>query len=111
MNRNLYPPRSVCLIVGVAFVLTFLCVYAKAAAQVQAPEDEIVANLAGGRVIVHVARDGNIGFAAINQPVDAGGVPPRVLEVDSTHLAALRGASDGRIARVSNTLRRGRNFP
>jgi hypothetical protein len=110
MNRNLYPPRSVCLIVGVALVLTFLCVYAKAAAQVQAPEDEIVANLAGGRVIVHVARDGNIVFAAINQPVEAGGVPPRVLEVDSTHVAVLLGASEWRLPADPNPVRLDRNF-
>src|SRR5258706_14359379 len=110
MNRNLYPPRSVCLIVGVALVLTFLCVYAKAAAQVQAPEDEIVANLAGGRVIVHVARDGNIVFAAINQPVEAGGVPPRVLEVDSTHVAVLLGASEWRLPPDPHPARLGRNF-
>src|SRR5258707_12625716 len=105
MNRNLYPPRSVCLIVGVALVLTFLCVYAKAAAQVQAPEDEIVANLAGGRVIVHVARDGNIVFAAINQPVEAGGVPPRVLEVDSTHVTVMLGASERRVRAEYNHFR------
>src|SRR5258707_6401298 len=110
MNRNLYPPRSVCLIVGVALVLTFLCVYAKAAAQVQAPEDEIVANLAGGRVIVHVARDGNIVFAAINQPVEAGGVPPRVLEVDSKHVAVLLGASEWRLPADPNPVRLDRNF-
>src|SRR5258705_9969762 len=67
------------------------------AAQNQPPEDEIVANLAGGRVIVHVARDGNIVFAAINQPVEAGGVPPRVFEVESMHGAVLLGGSEWRL--------------
>jgi hypothetical protein len=76
----------------------------------QAPEDEIVANLAGGRVIVHVARDGNIVFAAINQPVEAGGVPPRVLEVDSMHVAVLLGASEWRLPADPNPVRLDRNF-
>jgi hypothetical protein len=110
MNRNHYPPRWFCLIVGTAVVLAFVCVYAKAAAQIQAPEDEIVANLAGGRVIVHVARDGNIVFAAINQPVEAGGVPPRVLEVDSVHVAVLLGASEWRLPADPNPVRLDRNF-
>src|SRR6184192_3577276 len=38
-------------------------------ARAQDREDEIVANLAGGRVIVHVAKD-EIIFAAIDQPVE-----------------------------------------
>jgi hypothetical protein len=110
MNRHHSSPRSVCLIAGAAFVLALVCVYAKAAAQLQAPEDEIVANLAGGRVIVHVARDGNIVLAAINQPVEAGGVPPRVLEVDSTHVAVLLGASEWRLPADPNPVRLDRNF-
>ena len=86
------------------------CWCAQAAMQTQAPEDEIVANLAGGRVIVHVARDGNIVFAAINEPVEAGGVPPRVLEVDSTHVAVLLGASEWRLPADPNPVRLDRNF-
>jgi len=110
MNRSHYSPRSFFLVVGIAVVLAFVCVYPKAAAQIQAPEDEIVANLAGGRVIVHVARDGNIVFAAINQPVEAGGVPPRVLEVDSTHVAVLLGASEWRLPADPKPVRLDRNF-
>ena len=103
--------RSFSLIVGFAAVLALLCVcHPRAAAQLQAPEDEIVANLAGGRVIVHVARDGNIVFAAINQPVEAGGVPPRVLEVDSMHVAVLLGASEWRLPADPNPVRLDRNF-
>src|ERR1700730_7268073 len=107
-NHNLH---SFWLSTGIAFVLAFVCVFALAATQTQAPEDEIVANLAGGRVIVHVARDGNIVFAAINQPVgDAGGVPPRVLELDSTHVAVLLGASEWRLPADPNPVRLDRNF-
>src|SRR4029077_16926573 len=38
-------------------------------------EDEIVANLAGGRAIVHVAKN-VIVFAAIDQPVERNSIPP-----------------------------------
>jgi hypothetical protein len=110
MNRSHNPLRSSCLTIGIAVILAFVCVYPKAAAQMQGPEDEIVANLAGGRVIVHVARDGNIVFAAINQPVEAGGVPPRVLEVDSMHVAVLLGASEWRLPADPNPVRLDRNF-
>ena len=102
--------RSILLIVAFVAVLAFLGARPRAAAQLQAPEDEIVANLAGGRVIVHVARDGNIVFAAINQPVEAGGVPPRVLEVDSMHVAVLLGASEWRLPADPNPVRLDRNF-
>jgi hypothetical protein len=56
-------------------------------------EEEIVANLAGGRVIVHVARD-SIVFAAIDQPIEANSVPPRVVSLDSGHVGVLLGASE-----------------
>jgi hypothetical protein len=110
MNRSHNPLRSSCLTIGIAVILAFVCVHPRAAAQMQAPEDEIVANLAGGRVLVHVARDGNIVFAAINQPVEAGGVPPRVLEVDSMHVAVLLGASEWRLPADPNPVRLDRNF-
>jgi hypothetical protein len=79
-------------------------------AQTSSPEDEIVANLAGGRVIVHVARDGNIVFAAINEPVEAGGVPPRVVELDAMHVGVLLGASEWRIPAQPQPVRLDRNF-
>ena len=101
-------------IVRRTFLLTSLsfslCAQAALFAQSQAPEDEIVANLAGGRVIVHVARDGIIVFAAINQPVEAGGVPPRVVELDSAHVGVLLGASEWRIPAEPQPVRLDRNF-
>jgi hypothetical protein len=110
MSRKHYFTYPFSLIAGLAFVVSLVFTFPRAAAQTQAPEDEIVANLAGGRVIVHVARDGNIVFAAINQPVEAGGVPPRVLEVDSTHTAVLLGASEWRLPADPNPVRLDRNF-
>ena len=110
MLRNHHFRSSFSLIVAFVGVVAFLGACPGAAAQLQAPEDEIVANLAGGRVIVHVARDGNIVFAAINQPVEAGGVPPRVLEVDSMHVAVLLGASEWRLPADPNPVRLDRNF-
>jgi hypothetical protein len=95
---------------GMFAAITLLCFHPAAAAQNQAPEDEIVANLAGGRVIVHVARDGEIVFAAINEPVEAGGVPPRLVETDSTHVAVLLGASEWRLPADPKPVRLDRNF-
>lgn len=72
-------------------------------------DDEIVANLAGGRVIVHVARD-TIVFAAIDQPVEAHSIPPRVAGVDSSHIGVLFGASEWRIPADPKPIRLDRNF-
>jgi len=58
-----------------------------------AQEDEIVANLSGGRVLVHVARD-SIVFGAISQPLEANGVPPRVAQIDAGHVGILFGAEE-----------------
>jgi hypothetical protein len=110
MNQHNYPRRFWWLASGFTLILAFVCLYARGAAQTQAAEDEIVANLAGGRVLVHVARDGNIVFAAINEPVEAGGVPPRVLELDATHVAVLLGASEWRLPADPNPVRLDRNF-
>lgn len=110
MNHNNHPRHSLWVAGSFAVVLFFLYLHTRTAAQTQAPEDEIVANLAGGRVIVYVARDGNILFAAINEPVEAGGVPPRVVEVDSTHVAVLLGASEWRLPADPNPVRLDRNF-
>lgn len=71
---------------------------------------EIVANLAGGRVIVHVARD-KIVFAAIDQPIEANSVPPRVLGIDSTHIGVLLGASEWRHTADPQPVRLDRDFP
>jgi len=72
-------------------------------------EDEIVASLAGGRAIVHVARD-VIVFAAIDQPVEKNSVPPRVMNLDATHIGILFGASEWRIPADPKPIRLDRSF-
>ncbi len=72
--------------------------------------DEIVANLAGGRVIVHVARD-KIVFAAIDQPVEANSIPPRVLSIDPMHIGVLLGASEWRHTSDPKPVRLDKDFP
>lgn len=78
-------------------------------AQEQGREDEIVANLAGGRVIVHVARDVII-FAAIDHAVEPNSVPPRVMGLDSTHVGVLLGASEWRSPAEPRPIRMDRNI-
>lgn len=92
-------------------VLVFLVAFLAAANPVfaQGQEDEIVANLAGGRVIVHVARDLII-FAAIDHPVEQNSVPPRVLDLDGAHIGVLLGASEWRIPADPKPIRLDRNF-
>jgi hypothetical protein len=72
--------------------------------------DEIVANLAGGRVIVHVARD-KIVFAAIDQPVEPSSIPPRVLSIDRSHIGVLLGASEWRSPADPKPVRLDKDFP
>src|ERR1700731_1976847 len=72
-------------------------------------EDEIVANLAGGRAIVHVAKD-VIVFAAIDQPVERNSIPPRVMDLDATPIGVLFGASEWRIPADPKPVRLDRNF-
>src|SRR5215831_2328764 len=63
----------------------------------QDQDDEIVATLAGGRVIVHATRE-NLIFIAINEPIEeVGSVPPRVVSLDSRHVGVLFGSSEWRM--------------
>jgi hypothetical protein len=79
-------------------------------AQERDREDEIVANLAGGRVIVHVARD-MVLFAAIDQPIEDRSIPPRVMELDSTHVGVILGASEWRSPADPKPVRMDRDLP
>lgn len=103
--------RCNALRVGALLVIVFAAVFLAAAGPVlaQGHDDEIVANLAGGRVIVHVARELII-FAAIDQPVEQNSVPPRVLDLDGTHIGVLLGASEWRIPADPKPIRLDRNF-
>jgi hypothetical protein len=91
------------------FVATMLLT-ALAAAQTLQREDEIVASLAGGRVIAQVAKDNVIIFAAINQPVEQNSVPPRVLQLDALHIGVLFGASEWQIPSAPDPVRLDRNY-
>ena len=73
-------------------------------------EDEIVANLAGGRAIILVA-NGAIVFAAIDHPLESKSVPPRVASVDSRHVAILFGASEWQIPAQPRPIRLDRELP
>jgi hypothetical protein len=77
-------------------ILAVTCVCSRVLAQSQESEGEIVANLAGGRVIVHVTKDDVIVFGAIDQPLEAGSIPPRVMQLDRSHIGVLLGASEWR---------------
>ena len=94
--------RLVCLVVCLFFAMDFP-VWA------QDREEEIVANLAGGRVLVHVARD-TIIFAAIDEPVEPHSIPPRVVGVDSGHIGVLFGASEWRSPADPKPIRLDRSF-
>jgi hypothetical protein len=98
---------SVCVYFSLAFI-----VFASAriaAAQERERGDEIVANLAGGRVIIHVAKD-KIVFAAIDQPVEPNSIPPRVVSIDRDHIGILLGASEWRVTSDPKAVRLDKDF-
>jgi hypothetical protein len=103
---NLLTARTRSVRSALLFVLFGFCTFA---CGVQGQEDEIVANLAGGRVIIHVANE-RIIFAAIDQPLEAKSVPPRVVDLDSTHIGVLLGASEWQMPADPKPVRLDRNF-
>lgn len=76
----------------------------------QDSEEEIVATLAGGRVIVHVARDVVL-FAAIDHPMEEQSIPPRVMQLDAGHVGVLLGAAEWRSPADPKALRLDRDLP
>ncbi|HMD08083.1 MAG TPA: hypothetical protein VKH63_11145 [Candidatus Acidoferrum sp.] len=102
--------RSITLLSVSLFLLACLATLQISPAQDRDRADEIVANLAGGRVIVHVARD-KIVFAAIDQPVEPSSIPPRVLSIDRTHIGVLLGASEWRSPADPKPVRLDKDFP
>jgi hypothetical protein len=103
-NRQLRRFVIPALLVALSFSIA-----AAGLAQEHGREDEIVANLAGGRVIVHVAKDLII-FAALDQPVEKNSIPPRVMNLDSTHIGVLLGASEWKYPSDPKPFRLDRNF-
>ena len=91
-------------------ILMILAVSAARLSLAQDREDEIIANLAGGRVIVHVAREVII-FGVIDQPVERNSIPPRVMNLDSTHIGVLFGAAEWRIPADPKPIRMDHDLP
>jgi hypothetical protein len=79
-------------------------------ASTHAQEDEIVANLAGGRAIIHVANDAIV-FAAIDHPLESKSVPPRVAAIDSHHIGIFFGASEWQVTSQPRPIRLDRDIP
>jgi len=103
-------PRSPILAIMLAFAAMLAWPLNRGNAQNQNVESEIIANLAGGRVIVHVAKDEIIVFGVINQPIEAGSIPPRVMDLDSGHIGVLMGASEWRLPADPKPVRLDRDF-
>jgi hypothetical protein len=72
-------------------------------------EDEIVANLAGGRVIVHVSRE-LISFAVIDHLIEPNSRPPRVMSLDAAHVGVLFGAAEWQLAADPKPVRLDHDF-
>jgi hypothetical protein len=83
-----------------ALAATLLAFSAPAPAQ----EDEIVANLAGGRLIIQVTRDAIV-FGAIDHPLEATSAPPRVSQIDRGHIAVFFGASEWQLPAAPKPIR------
>lgn len=97
---------------GILLPICLLCCVAWQAALASASPDEadeMVANLAGGRVIVHVAND-KIILAAIDQPLEIKSVPPRLMDLDATHVAILLGATEWQVPSQLKPVRLDRDF-
>lgn len=92
------------------FLLAFLAAFLLTATLALAQSDEIVANLAGGRVIIQVARDAII-FGAIDHPLEAKSVPPRVAAIGASHVGILFGASEWQFPAQPMPTRLDRDIP
>lgn len=90
-------------------LLLTLVAFSFAATPARAQEDEIVANLAGGRVLIHVTRDAII-FGAIDHPLEAKSVPPRVAAIGNAHIGILFGASEWQIPAQPRPIRLDRDI-
>jgi hypothetical protein len=99
--RQSFPNRFIALL---ALILAFAV-----GAGAQDKDDEIVATLTGGRVIVHATRE-LVTFIAIDEPIEAGSAPPRALSLDSRHVAVLLGSVEWRIPADPNPIRLDRGY-
>jgi hypothetical protein len=93
----------------VCAIFLFATLLVATSVQTHQREDEIVASLAGARIIIHVARD-HIIVAAIDQPSEAHSVPPRLLQLDATHVGIILGASEWQIPSEPKPVRLDHDF-
>jgi len=102
--RFVYCPQSAmgCILVLLAMFAWVFQTASRATAQDK--DDEIVATLTGGRVIVHATRE-SVTFIAIDEPIEAGAAPPRVMTLDGRHVAVLLGSSEWHIPADPNPIR------
>lgn len=91
------------------FILMLAALSLVTSAPALAQEDEIVANLAGGRVIIQVAKDAII-FGAIDHPLEAKSVPPRVAAIGPGHIGVFFGASEWQVPAQPMPIRLDRNI-
>jgi hypothetical protein len=97
------PARLHGQLLALCFAAFWIIVFS-APAMAQDQDDEIVATLSGGRVIIHATRE-NVTFIAIDEPIEAGSVPPRVMTLDGRHVGVLLGSSEWRIPADPNPIR------
>ncbi len=77
-----------------AVICVYLCFLPAATkGQAQEYEQEVVANLAAGRVVLYVARDAIV-IGAVERRVEADSRPPLVLPIDERRVAVLLGAAE-----------------
>src|ERR1700759_2056678 len=79
------------------------------ASRASAQSDEIVANLAGGRVIIQVTNNAIV-FSAIEHSLESKSVPPRVANVDRSHLGIFFGASEWQVPAQPKPIRLDRDI-
>src|ERR1700739_5076583 len=92
---------------GYSFVLLLISILGavvSAPASAQDKDDELVATLAGGRVIIHATQE-SVTFIALDEPIEAGSAPPRGMSVAGRHVAVLFGSSEWRIPADPNPIR------
>lgn len=81
-----------CAALGALAGLLFLTAACSASAQVR-EGDEVVANLAAGRVVVLVVKDAIV-VGAVQQSLEANSIAPRLVSVSGNHVAILLGAAE-----------------
>jgi len=105
-SGHVFRQRTARFVLGVLIFASLAAL--PALCQSQQGGEEIVTSLTGGHVILHVAKDA-IFFAAIDQPAEQGAPPPRVVDLDSQHIAILFGASEWRSLTDPKPIRMDRN--